>query len=108
MMDTNDTVVIDLTTVEKISYDREEDKAAFSRSRAYRQLYKKQVHKLKQNDANCCMLNGRDCGDLSEDVCDRIGYYLWKNSHLKNISRFWQWSIGRKDEEIIFKNCRST
>jgi hypothetical protein len=86
MMDTNDIAVIDLTTVERISYDREEDRAAFSRSRAYRQLYKKQVHKLKQNDPNCCMLNGRDCGDLSEDVCDRIGYYLWKKLHLKGIS----------------------
>jgi Leucine-rich repeat (LRR) protein len=85
-MDTTNDTVIDLTIVEQISYDREEDRAAFTRSRAYRQLYKKQVHKLKQNDPNCCMLNGRDCGDLSEDVCDRIGFYLWKNSHLKGIS----------------------
>jgi Leucine-rich repeat (LRR) protein len=102
MMDTNNIAVIDLTTVERISYDREEDRAAFSRSRAYRQLYKKQVHKLKQNDANCCMLNGRDCGDLSEDVCDRIGFYLWRNSHLKNISLNYGNGLSAKKMKKLF------
>jgi len=80
----NNIPLIDLTTAQKIRFDSEEDKAAFGINRSYRDLYKKQVYKLKQNDANFCMLSVSEI--LSEDICDRIGLYLWRNSHIKNIT----------------------
>ena len=75
---------IDLTTDQKIRFDTEEDKAAFDSNRSYRDLYKEQVYKLKQNDPYCRML--KVCVDLNEDVCDRIGFYMWKNSHLRTLT----------------------
>eukprot|EP00984_Skeletonema_dohrnii_P019320 scaffold9199_cov178-Skeletonema_dohrnii-CCMP3373.AAC.6 len=82
--DNNNIPLVDLTTSEKIRFVSEEDKAAFGINRSYRDLYKKQVYKLKQNDANFCMLSVSEI--LSEDICDRIGLYLWRNSHIKNIT----------------------
>ncbi len=86
--------LIDLTTVQKqkIRFDAEEDLAAFGCCRRYRSLFKSQVYKVKQNDPNFCMLSGREYGNLSEDVCDRIGFYLWRNLHMKNITPK-MWSI---------------
>uniref|UniRef100_A0A7S2M1F5 Uncharacterized protein n=1 Tax=Skeletonema marinoi TaxID=267567 RepID=A0A7S2M1F5_9STRA len=86
----NNIPLVDLTTTsQKIRFDSEEDKAAFGINRCYRDLYKKQIYKLKQNDANFCMLSVNRysvSGNLSEDICDRIGLYLWRNSHIKNIT----------------------
>ena len=45
---------------------------------------KKHVYNLKQNDANCCMFNVSI--ELNEDVCDRIGFYMWRNSYIKNLT----------------------
>eukprot|EP00984_Skeletonema_dohrnii_P019305 scaffold9197_cov77-Skeletonema_dohrnii-CCMP3373.AAC.1 len=87
--DNNNIPLVDLTTSQKIRFDSEEDKAAFGINRSYRDFYKKQVYKLKQNDANFCMLSVSGysgIGNLSEDMCDRIGLYLWRNSHIKNIT----------------------
>ena len=83
----NNIPLIDLTVQkQKIRFDAVEDKAAFGGCRSYRSLFKNQVYKVKQNDPNFCMLSTSEYGNLSEDVCDRIGFYLWRNSHMKNIS----------------------
>eukprot|EP00985_Skeletonema_marinoi_P031895 scaffold37855_cov267-Skeletonema_marinoi.AAC.1 len=80
----NSIPLVDLTTAQKIRFDSEEDKAAFGINRCYRDLYKKQIYKLKQNDANFCLLSVSEI--LSEDICDRIGLCLWRNSHIKNLT----------------------
>lgn len=83
----NKTSLIDLAQKkQKIRFDAVEDRAAFGVCRSYRSLFKNQVYKVKQNDPNFCMLDARECGTLTVDVCDRIGFYLWRNLHMKNIS----------------------
>ncbi len=79
------TEVVDLTTSDQeIRFDTEEDEAAFGSSRSYRDLFKEQVYKLKQNYAYFCYLKVHM--NMSEDVCDRIGFYLWRNSYIRNVT----------------------
>ena len=88
-MANGDMELIDLTAEQVTYFDSYEDEAAFMKDWQATKLYREQVFKLKQNDANYRMLSVKYCdvrGYLCLDVCERIGFYLARNSYIMNIT----------------------
>ena len=66
------------------AFSDDEDEVAFGIVWSSRKLYKRKIWRLKQNDPNFGLLNLRGT-EVSDEICARIGIYLWQSKHIKNV-----------------------